>query len=289
MLYFMYDWSDAREYLKDVDFLYLLEKDIKYHYDKKNESDIIIDGETTLKLMNASSGIQSLVPLYTVLISVLESVYIRYKPLSIEQRKQVEDASKISKRVAEQLSNAMQEAKKSGKAPGEISINLEGEENNTLFLSIIRQEQEAKDMLDSYNRKFFYKNTHLYIEEPEQNIFPNTQARFMYWLLQELQHKDRNHTAFITTHSPFVLFALNNCLMGGLVNSKIKDAELKKQLSSTRAWIEPKQVAVYELHDGELISIQDEDNILLNNYLNKAHQQIASEYLTMLSYYEPGK
>lgn len=289
MLYFMYDWSDAREYLKDMDLSFIFDKDIKYHYDKKNDSDIVIDGDTPIKLVNASSGIQSLVPLYMVLISVLKSVYIRYKPLSPEQRKQVEEATRISKEVAEQLSKAMQEAKASGKAPNDIRINVEGATQNTLFFSLMRQEPEAKDMLDSYNRKFFYKNTHIYIEEPEQNIFPNTQATFVYWLLQELQHPDRNHTAFITTHSPFVLFALNNCLMGGLIKSKIKDSELRSQLKSAKAWIVPNLVAVYELHDGELKSIQDEDNILLNNYLNKAHQQITSEYLTMLSYYEPGK
>jgi len=54
-------------------------------------------------------------------------------------------------------------------------------------------------------------------------------------------------------------------------------------------WIDPQMVSIYELHEGELISIQDEDGILLNNYLNKTHQQIASEYLAMLSYYESRK
>lgn len=288
MLNFGYDWSDAREYLKDMDLSSLLDKDIKYHFDKKEESDVIFDGDIPVKLMNASSGVQSIVPLYMVLISVLESVYVRFKPLSPEQRKQVEEARRMSKVVAEQLAVAMQEAKQSGKMPDEITINVKGELPNTLLESMLRQEQEAKDLWDSYNRKFFYKNTHVYIEEPEQNIFPNTQAKFLYWLLSKLQYPERNHTAFITTHSPFILFALNNCLMGGLVGSRIGE-EQKNRMLSTEAWIDPKKVAVYELHDGELKTIQDEDCILLNNYLNKAHQQIASEYLSMLSYYESGK
>lgn len=288
MLHFGYDWSDAREYLKDMDLSSLLDKDIRYHFDKKDESDIIFDGNVPVKLMNASSGVQSIVPLYMVLISVLESVYVRIKPLSPEQRKQVEDARRMSQLVSEQLAVAVQEAKQSGKMPDEITINVKGELPNTLLEPMLKKEQEAMDMLDSYNRKFFYKNTHVYIEEPEQNIFPDTQAKVLYWLLAELQHPERNHTAFITTHSPFILFALNNCLMGGLVGSRIGE-EQKNRMLSTEAWIDPKKVAVYELHDGELKSIQDEDRILLNNYLNKAHQQIASEYLSMLSFYESGK
>lgn len=288
MLYFGYDWTDAREYLKDMDFSSLLEKDIKYHFDKKDENDIIFDGDVPIKLMNASSGVQSIIPLYMVLISVLESVYIRLKPLSPEQRKQVEDATRMSKMVAEQLAVVMQDAKEKGKMPEEITINVKGELPNALLEPILKKEQEAMDLLDSYSRKFFYQNTHVYIEEPEQNIFPNTQAKFLYWLLSELKHPERDHTAFITTHSPFILFALNNCLMGGLVGSRIGEAQMNRLLSHD-AWIDPKKVAVYELHDGELKSIQDEDRILLNNYLNKAHQQIASEYLSMLSYYEPRK
>lgn len=289
MLYFMYDWSDAREYLKDVELSSILEKDIKYHFDKKNEKDIIIDGDVPIKLMNASSGIQSLVPLYMVLISVLESVYVRYRPLSPEQRKQVEDAARLSKIFLEKFEVAVRDAKETEITPNQITINIEGENPNSLFESIIKQELEAKDVFDSYNRKFFYRNTHVYIEEPEQNLFPFTQAKFLYWLLSMLNHPDRNHTAFITTHSPYILFALNNCLMGGFVGRKIQNEDLKDRLLSTKAWIDPKVVAVYELHEGELKSIQDEDNILLNNYLNKAHQQISSEYLSMLSYYEPGK
>ena len=289
MLYFMYDWVDAKGYLKDVDLSTILEKEIRYHYDVKNGEDFILDNGKSIKLSSASSGVQSLVPLYMVLITVLDSVYVRYKPLSPDQRQKLKDAAILALSLNEKLEILKEKKTLSKSQLDELLRETQDAQQNELFMSILQEQQESRDMLDSFERKFFYMNTHLYIEEPEQNIFPNTQAKFLYWLLQKLQHPERNHTAFITTHSPYILFALNNCLIGKLVDSKITDASVRNQLKSLYAWIDPKKVAVYELHDGEIKSIQDEDNLLLNNYLNKTHQQLTSEYLTMLSYYEPRK
>ena len=93
ILYFMYDWFEAREYLKDIDLSKLLQRPIAYHYIKKNDTDEIKDGDTSLKLANASSGVQSILPLTAVMHYVLFSIYNRYKPLSSEQRMQLNDLS----------------------------------------------------------------------------------------------------------------------------------------------------------------------------------------------------
>ena len=137
----------------------------------------------------------------------------------------------------------------------------------------------------SYDRYVYYY-TQLFVEEPEQNLFPSTQQRLMYWLLSLIQaNKSRSNSLVLTTHSPYILFALNNCMMGGLVKDNIPEKE-RHSFGSQTAWIDPKKVSIYEIHDGELKSIQDEDGIIEDNYLNKAYKENSAEYLSLLNYFE---
>jgi hypothetical protein len=89
----------------------------------------------------------------------------------------------------------------------------------------------------------------------------------------------------ITTHSPYILFALNNCVMGGLVGKNIPE-EKKSAFPSFASWIDPSLVSVYEIHDGTIKCIQDEDGIIEDNYLNQAYKKNSDEYLSLLDYYE---
>ena len=133
-------------------------------------------------------------------------------------------------------------------------------------------------------RLFNYHYTQLFIEEPEQNLFPDTQQEFVYWLLEIMQN-DKKHAAIITTHSPYILFALNNCMMGGLVKDNIPKEEVS-DFASHSAWINPKLVSVFELDNGTLRRVQDEDGIIEDNYLNTAYKKNSEEYLELLNYYE---
>ena len=100
-------------------------------------------------------------------------------------------------------------------------------------------------------------------------------------MLKNIQHEEHENSLLITTHSPYILFALNNCLLGGLLREKVSPDNLQ----SRDGWISPDDVAVYEIHKGELKSIQDEDGLLDNNFLNRAYKKISKEYLSLLIYY----
>ena len=73
--------------------------------------------------------------------------------------------------------------------------------------------------------------------------------------------------------------------MGGLVDKNIPNEE-KESFASYKSWINPKCVSIYEIHDGELRYIQDEDGILEDNYLNMAYKENSSEYLSLLNYFD---
>lgn len=143
------------------------------------------------------------------------------------------------------------------------------------------------EVVRSMEQLFDYHFTQLFIEEPEQNLFPDTQQEFVYWLL-EIMQRDREHTAVITTHSPYILFALNNCMMGGLVRGNIPEQDVS-DFASHLAWINPELVSIFELDNGVLRCVQDEDGIIEDNYLNKAYKKNSEEYLELLNYYEDEK
>ena len=130
-----------------------------------------------------------------------------------------------------------------------------------------------------------YHFSQIIIEEPELNLFPKSQQELIYHILTAYNQTERPHQLVLTTHSPFVLFAVNNCMMGGLVGDKMPKDE-QKEIPSFSAWINPSLVSIYEIHDGTICSIQDKDGIIEDNYLNQAYKENSNEYLSMLNYYD---
>ena len=57
----------------------------------------------------------------------------------------------------------------------------------------------------------------VYIEEPEAHLFPNAQRNIVELIATIFNDRKDNLQFFITTHSPYVLTALNNLLQAGLI------------------------------------------------------------------------
>ena len=76
--------------------------------------------------------------------------------------------------------------------------------------------------------------------------------------------------------------------MGGLVKDNIPEEE-RESFASRNAWIDPQKVSIYEIHEGSLKPIQDEDGIIEDNYLNQAYKENSAEYLSLLNYFEDEK
>ena len=56
------------------------------------------------------------------------------------------------------------------------------------------------------------------IEEPECNLFPTKQVELLRYLLKTVKHPERTLT--VTTHSPYLLAAMNNLLFAGMLAEK---------------------------------------------------------------------
>lgn len=277
ILYFMFDWFTSRKAINSQSFQELLNHKLSYQY--RNETDYVVDDGNELLLANASSGVQSLIPLYLVLYYSLETIYSLKRPLSFEQRESVSYLNELYSNLVSDSNNGnvgVDEVKKMLKSVGEGYCS-KYKDVVSLFERLQRQ----------VNEKYSYSYSSLFVEEPEQNLFPSTQQSFVYWLISLLQKSgNRKNSLLLTTHSPYVLFAINNCMMGKLVEKNIPKNKLSEFADCCRSWVSPKDVGVYEIEEGFIRCIQDEEGIIEDNYLNEAYKENAAEYMSLLNYYE---
>ena len=182
---FIQNWYEAKRKYSADNKLTILDLGVQYFNTESEDIDrLVLTNGNELQLRVASSGLQSLVPLITLIDYLARGIYNESRPISVEERDLLikEYNSLVDKRNS-----------------GDKSID----KNHLLTLL---------DMLVSRD----YHYSQFIIEEPEQNLFPSTQRDLMYYILHAMLLNER-HTLLITTHSPYILYALNNCMMGYLV------------------------------------------------------------------------
>ncbi|POZ53336.1 AAA family ATPase [Methylovulum psychrotolerans] len=106
-----------------------------------------------------------------------------------------------------------------------------------------------------------------FIEEPEAHLFPVSQKQII--SLIATIYNTFGHSFFITTHSPYILTAINNLVVGQDAYDKATangDAEQLKKLAHvlpTDELIRLEDVSAYTLNKGKLESIIDSENRLI--------------------------
>lgn len=101
------------------------------------------------------------------------------------------------------------------------------------------------------------KYVHLYIEEPELSLDPKTQCLFINDLIREAFYRRDNKRPddgrqlglMFATHSPYILNHLNVLLK----------ASYYEKARESYPYINPDEIAVYQLHDGEVHSLVEDD------------------------------
>ncbi len=287
---FLFDWFDARKKYPHDESLSILNLEVDYYYSEGNDEDHIVgineNIEYDILLSHASSGLQSITPL-VLMIDYLTFWIYKEDKISFEQEEKRRRANnfliieKILKPYFEkEPSNSTEVSKLLNK------FNDKVKENDSNALKLLKDLGKLRDNL------FDTKNVQFIIEEPEQNLFPETQRDLIYYLLNKCFNRNGNRLT-ITTHSPYILYALNNCMMGYLVNNQLQDSEkdeyIENKFLSEESWINPKEVSVWEIENGKLRSIQDKDNIVSENYFDQKMSELTDEYYQMLNYYKNEK
>ena len=255
---FVNDWFVAKRAYTEMQPLMIKMLDIEYYYSTKIDSDIVVIDGQKIRLSQSSSGFQSVVPLMALLSYLSSTIYEENKPFSPAENEQMREI----------LSHVSSEAKDG-------------------------MEQKLIDRIKGFLQGKVYTHTQFVVEEPEQNLFPNTQCQLMYHLLSCMNH-GKAHRAVITTHSPYILYALNNCLLANIVKEDIPIEEIGElNISCADVVISPDDVGVWEIETGSMktygegsvnSTIQDKDGLIRQNYFNSVMGDVMRDFNNLLMY-----
>lgn len=142
------------------------------------------------------------------------------------------------------------------------------------------------DILNEFSKTYGYKNTQLFIEEPEQNLFPESQQALINFIALSInnatQKTQRDSSVSMTTHSPYVITALN-VLIKAHEAAKI-DEEKTSEIIPKKSWIPIDDIKAYYIcENGTLADIVDREIGMIGGVeLDKA-SEIVEDKLSLLN------
>ncbi len=244
ILDFLKEWEFARKYFTKG--AKILDLPFSYRYDPVSRMDrMVLPNSSELPMMNVSSGLQSVVPLY-IMISYLTSLFFRTDQSKVEEYTLRDNLSKTIKTELPELSR-----------------------------------EEQMKIVDAILVPY---HSSLYIEEPESHIFPSTQKQLIYSLISMLNGRPR-HSCFIATHSPYIMTSLNNLILAADKISESKElASMVYERIENRQSIRYDEVAAFEMNDGHIRSIMDAEYRMISaEALDKASEEIGDDYNYLLN------
>lgn len=224
---------------------------VHFHYDKSHKTSSIIGEDYKVRMDESSSGIQSLTPLFITMNYLSETVR---NGADGNMRVSLEEKKRIDERITELL--------------------MDDTLDNDVRASLI------KKMSDNKNKRLIS-----IVEEPEQNLFPESQESILYSMLR-LAAMD-NDQLLLTTHSPYILNYLMLAIKAKQVEKSIKNEDDMNKLNiivPMQSHIEGSDVSVFQLSlDGTINLLQSYDSIPSDdNYLNQLMMQVNSKYSSLV-------
>jgi predicted ATPase len=241
---FVTEFDNAKEEIKEP-MLLPINDEVFVEYNKLNDVVYIKGKDYRIKLTEASSGFQSLVPLY--LVSWFLSNSVKRQSENTKELMTSEQRERFRKRFQTINDNADLTEEQKRIAISEIAKEF----NKTAFVNVV--------------------------EEPEQNLFPSSQYKVINKLL-EYNNMNEGNRLIMTTHSPYLINYLTLAVKAHLVKEKIETDEARKKLEAIvplDSTVRPLDLGIYELNekDGTIIRLEDYKGLPSDeNYLN---QQLA--------------
>lgn len=155
---------------------------------------------------------------------------------------------------------------------------LELSQSASGYQAIIPIKLVVENYLSNEQRSFI-------IEEPELNLYPTTQKDLVYYLANRCT-KNENEL-LMTTHSPYVLSALNNLLFAYQVAQKHPDKEEEiSKIIPKESWLNPAEFAAYYVGEGTVRSIiNTKTGMISENELDTASELIGEEFDNLMDIY----
>ena len=245
---FLDEYDQARKDLNGD--LELPINDVFFSYDRLNDISWVKRHNNKTRLSQAASGFQSLIPLFLV------SAYLAEQYTSKKQSMGKDITSRLSANMG--LSN-----EDLTRIRSEMQELLAKKPNDTRLVNMFNS------LLASRIPSYFIN----IVEEPEQNLFPDTQIRMLFSLLSYRNLNEKNKL-IVTTHSPYLLNAVSLAVASRSVYDKQNlSSESRRELEGIvpkGAAIASEQLRIYKTDDeGKISLLENIDGIPSDeNYLN---------------------
>lgn len=212
---------------------------VYFRYDKLNRIAKLSGEGYSVRLSEASSGLQSVTPLYIVL---------EYLSKKLQDKNGVKTASQRSLEEKDIIDSRIEELLRDNTLTYDerlLLLRRTADTGNKCLLSII--------------------------EEPEQNLFPQSQNAILHYLLR-INTAQPNNQLILTTHSPYIIDYLSLHIKAGALKKKLSET-MRRQFVP----INGDDVSVFECSlDGSIRQLEKydkmpSDNNLLNNALMESN------------------
>jgi len=221
--------------------------DYEYQYDDNVKIYFIAGKDYRIDLTEASSGLQSFIPLYLV---------SKYLSKSISEN-QEDPKRTLTVEQAVRFANEI------------MNLTSDG--------SLIDTEKNKK--INEVKARYFNKCFINIVEEPEQNLFPTSQQQMLNSLL-EFNNMNDGNKLIMTTHSPYLINYLSLAIHSFYLHSEIKKKKNSKELLErinkiipAKSMVSFDDVAIYQLDElkGTISQLSNTEGIPSDkNYLNQS-------------------
>ena len=125
--------------------------------------------------------------------------------------------------------------------------------------------------------------TFMIIEEPEENLFPVTQYELVKHIFQSLNSNPDN-SVVITTHSPYILTAVNNLIQAGnVIASDVEKTPQVHHALGVNTSLQYEDIHAWALEKGNLRSMNDDEFQLISAAaIDDASDIINKDFETLL-------
>ena len=216
-------------------------------YDKLNDLLNLKGTHHKLRLTDASSGFQSLVPMFLV-SQYLAGTVDSKEPMSMQE------LDRFKKWAAE------------------------------IFANDSLTEEQQRAALSTLSARFNKKAFLNIVEEPEQNLFPASQWEMLKSLLQ-FNAQGPHNRLILTTHSPYIVSYLSLAVQARQLHAKLQTLgradliERLVQIVPAHAMVAPQDLAIYQSDEtqGTVTELPNfegipSDSNVLNTYLRKGNE-----------------
>jgi len=222
---------------------------ITYEYDESEDESYIIGEGYKINLLEASSGLQSFIPLY--LVSRNLSMAITDDEKTLRKNLSVTQSLRMDKEIADLML-------------GKNVANFD-------------QFQEIEKIRARYYNKCFLN----VVEEPEQNLFPSSQWEMLKNIL-EYNNISEGNKLIMTSHSPYIINYLTLCVKAESVYKTLKEKKFKlsdpeysqtNEMVPMSSTVKANEFVIYELdeRDGSIKKLGNYEGIPSDkNYLNQS-------------------